>query len=109
MSVSFDDREMANDAWRELKSCPGVTDMTHKTADTVQRFIAVRVQFPNYSKVYTYLAKEKVQPGSHVVVGTTDGLKVVTVVECAETSKTELEKICELSKFQYIRGKVVAA
>lgn len=86
---------------------PTVFRKTEKTQTEKKRYVKVR--FNGGAKLYTYLCKEKVNVGNLVVVWTSDGRELVTVVECGEATDAELEAICPLSKFKYIRGRVVAA
>lgn len=101
------DKDEANNVWNQLR-LSGATNMRHETNEPAKRKV-VRCKFSNYGKTYTYLCKEKVEVGSHVVVWTTDGRQIVTVVEYGEMTDAELAKICPLDRFKYIEGKVVAA
>lgn len=105
---SFDDKDKANQRWLELKKDRAIANMRHSTTEEPeQTYIAVQVLFPNYSKKYTYLAKEPVEVGQLVVVGTTEGYKVVTCVSCTRATRSQLEIICPFNKFKRIVGKVV--
>lgn len=86
---------------------PTVFRKTDKPQPEKKRYVKVR--FDGGAKLYTYLCKEKVNIGDLVVVWTNDGRELVTVVESGEATDAELETICPLSKFKYIRGRVVAA
>ena len=98
----------AREIWLALHEMPDVANLTPPPKVTQKRRV-VRVVFSRGSKPYTYLSKEKVEVGSHVVVYTSDGPQIVTVIDSGEMSDSELEKICPLNKFQYIHGKVVPA
>lgn len=102
-TVNFDNKDEANKTWGEMKKQSCFANMEARIID--DKYIAVVVEFYNYNKQYTYLAKHKVT-SKHVVVATTEGPKVVTVKQCYETTKAELEKLCSFSKFQYILGVV---
>jgi hypothetical protein len=104
---SFDDKDKANQRWLELKKDRAIANMRHSTTEEPEQYIAVQVLFPNYSKKYTYLAKEPVEVGQYVVVRTEEGLKVVTCVSCTRATRAQLEVICPFNKFKRIVGKVV--
>ena len=114
ITVSFEDKALANKTWQLLRKTPGVVNITTqkdetKPATTVKKYPVVRVRFTPGGKTYTYLTKIVCKPGDMVIVHTTDGREIVDVVEYGEMTKEELAKICPLERFQYIRGKVVAA
>lgn len=105
---TFEDKNKANQRWLELKRDPAIANMRPSiTEEPEQTYIAVQVLFPNYSKKYTYLAKEPVEVGQYVVVRTEEGLKVVTCVSCTRATRSQLEIICPFNKFKKIVGKVV--
>ena len=104
--VSFESREEANEVWKLLQES-GATNMHPEKP--VEKKNIVKVVFPSGSKRYTYLTKEKVEVGALVVVWTSEGRQVVKVVDSGTMSISELEKICPISRFKYIEGKVVAA
>jgi len=105
--ISFEDRNDANEIWKQLKEA-GATNLRAEKPEIAKKFV-VQVVFARSGKKYTYLAKEKVEVGSLVVVWTTDGRQVVQVVDSGMMSDAELAMICPLEKFRYIEGKVVAA
>lgn len=112
--MSFDDKDLANEMWQILRKTPGVTDLKPykdepKPATTIKKYPVVRIRFTPGGKTYTYLTKIPCKPGDMVIVHTTDGREIVDVVEYGEMTKEELAKICPLERFQYIRGKVIAA
>lgn len=127
--LEFVDRDEANRIWQEMKNDGRYSNMrAEKTGDSKkvvaapkpvvqkqteakpeEKFIVVQVRFNDNGKLYTYLAKSKVNAGDTVVVWS-DGYQLLKVVDCKENvSKSELEKICAIEKFQYIKGKVIAA
>ena len=108
ITESFENRDKANNRWLELKNNPLILNMRHSvTEEHEQTYIAVQVVFNNYSKKYTYLAKEPVEVGQLVVVRTSVGLQIVTCVSCTRATKSQLETICPFNKFKRIVGKVV--
>lgn len=108
ITESFDNKDKANSRWLELKNNPLIVNMRHSISEEPeQTYIAVQVLFSNYSKKYTYLAKEPVEVGQLVVVRTEEGLKVVTCVSCTRATRSQLEVICPFNKFKRIVGKVV--
>ena len=104
---TFEDKDKANKRWLELKHDPAIANMRPSTTEQPEQYIAVQVVFANYSKKYTYLAKEPVEIGQLVVVRTADGLQVVTCVGCTRATRSQLETICPFNKFKKIVGKVV--
>ena len=104
---NFEDRDVANSRWIELKKNISVLNMRHSSTEEPEQFIAVQVLFNNYGKKYTYLSTSTVEVGQLVVVRTQDGLQVVTCVSCNKVSKSTLETILPFNKFKYITGKVV--
>lgn len=107
--LSFEDREEANAVWQLLKES-GATNMRAESDPPKQmKKHVVRCVFPGGSKPYTYLCKEKVEVGANVVVWTSDGRQIVKVIDSGMMSDQELAKICPLSRFRYIEGKVVSA
>lgn len=114
ITASFEDKTIANETWKILKKIPGVAEITTHTDEpkptvTIKKYPVVRVRFTPGGKIYTYLTKIPCKPGDMVIVHTTDGREIVDVVEYGEMTKEELARICPLERFQYIRGKVVAA
>ena len=107
--ISFDNREEANNAWKEMKQNGCFINMRHETRGAKKKYFAVRVQFCQGGKYYTYLSKIDVKIGDAVVVRSDDGLIVLAVQWAGELTKTQLEQICPLSKFKYIYGKVQIA
>jgi len=107
ITESFEDRDKANNRWIELKKNPLIANMRPSTTEEPEQYIAVQVLFNNYSKRYTYLAKEPVEVGQLVVVRTADGLQVVTCVGCSRVTKAQLEVVLPFNKYKYITGKVV--
>ena len=75
---------------------------------TNKKHFVVKVTFGS-GRLYTYLTKTLVEAGALVVVWTNDGPVVVSVVESGEMTESELRKVCPLSQYKYIKGKVVAA
>jgi hypothetical protein len=104
--ISFKDKEAANEVWQILRTTPDVTNLK---PEPEKKYIAVRVVFTPGGKRYTYLSKSKLNVGDTAVVWTTDGRQFVKVIECAEVTKSYLEKTLPFSKYRYIEGKVVAA
>ena len=110
IELSFDDKKEANDAWTIFNSSKDIVSVRTETrCPPKPKKKVVRVVFPGGSRPYTYLTKELVPVGSHVVVWTTDGRQVVTVIDSGEMSDAELAQICDLKRFRYIEGMVVAA
>ena len=104
--VSFKDKNIANEVWQVLRMTPGVTNLK---PEPEEKYIAVRVEFRPGGKPYTYLAHSKLEVGDTAVVWTSDGRQLVTVIECAETTKSELEKRLPFSRYSFVEGKLVTA
>lgn len=104
--VDFDNKDEANDQWVAMKNSGIYLNMEATVVD--DKYIAITVTFQNYSKDYTYLAKKKIN-SKYCVVDTSEGLKVVKVKKCYETTKAELEKALPFSRYQYIKGIVKEA
>ena len=102
-------RSAANEIWLALRGLQGVTNLYPIPKTTTPKKKIVKVAFCPGGKHYTYLCKNSVGIGEKVVVCTTDGDQVVTVVDSGEMSDAELESICPLSQFKYIIGKIVPA
>lgn len=109
--MSFHTADEANSFWKALKEIPGVSCMRaiYPKTKPQSKFNVCRVTFVSSGKPYTYLCKTKINPGDSVIVRTQDGLQVVTVIDSGEMTESELAKICPMSKFRYIEGKVVNA
>lgn len=105
--ISFDDRDEANKAWKEMKQDGRFMDMRHETRSETKMYFAVRVRFCRGGKVYTYLSKTAVNAGEDVVVLTESGREILTVEWSGKMTKTQLEQICPFSNFKYIYGRVV--
>ena len=108
--MSFMDAKSANNfvvALRNSGIC-NIYASSSGESKTVKKHFIVKVSFGS-GKLYTYLSKTKVEAGAMVVVWTTDGPTVVSVVESGEMTESELVKICPMNQFKYIKGKVVAA
>lgn len=101
------DTKVYVDILRTIGVEPVVFRKAEKPQTEKKRYVKVR--FNGGAKLYTYLCKEKVNVGDLVVVWTSDGRELVTVVEFGEATDAELEAICPLSKFKYISGRVIAA
>lgn len=74
----------------------------HKVEPGQKKHLVVRVKFDGSSKYYTYLTKQKIQPGTTVYISTTEGKKEVLVYESGEMTESELSKILPLDRFKYI-------
>ena len=79
------------------------------TVPTVKKHFVVKVVFTPGGRPYTYLCNSKIAIGDLVVVWTQDGRQVVRVIDSGEMTDSELEKICPISRFRHIEGRVVAA
>lgn len=104
--VDFDNKDDANNAWVAMKKNPCFVNMEAVVIE--DKYIAVTVTFQNYDKDYTYLTKKPIT-SKYCVVNTSEGLKVVKVKKCYETTKAELEKALPFARYQYIKGIVKEA
>lgn len=103
ISETFEDRDIANETWIFLKKNKNFTNIRTEIINNQRKYFAVEVIYFNYPKIYTFLSKQKVT-SDYVVVGTNGILQVVKVVKSYETTRKELEKKMNFSKYLYISG-----
>ena len=104
-SLSLEDKDTANEIWLVLKTVPGVSKLRAEKPQTKQPIKPyVKVEFVSGGKLYTYLAKESIKPGTRVVVSTDDGAQVAKVVETGAATEETLASICPLNRLKYISG-----
>lgn len=79
-----------------------------------EQYLVALVQFQNDSRVYTYFTREVLPDFSYAVVESSEWrageekscYKIVTVIRCTMRTKSELEKICPLSRYKWVQGVV---
>jgi len=79
-----------------------------------EQYLCALVQFQNDDRIYTYFTKEVLPDFSYAVVESNEWrageekscYKIVTVVRCTMRTKTELEKICPLTRYKWIQGTI---
>lgn len=82
--------------------------------DCEEQYLVALVQFQNDSRIYTYFTNEVLPDFSYAVVESNEWrageekpcYKIVTVTHCTMRTKSQLEKICPLSRYKWIQGKV---
>jgi len=79
-----------------------------------EQYLVALVQFQNDSRTYTYFTKEVLPDFSYAVVESNEWkageekpcYKIVTVTRCTMRTRSQLEKVCPLSRYKWIQGKV---
>ncbi len=104
-SLSFENKDTANEIWQILKSVPEVSGLRAEKPETKEtEKTYVKVEFVPGGKLYTYLTKENITPETRVIVSTDDGAQIVKVVETGSATEKTLASICPLSRLKYISG-----
>jgi len=79
-----------------------------------ESFLCALVQFQNDNRIYTYFTNDVLPDFSYAVVESNEWrageekscYKIVTVTRCAMRTKSELEKICPLTRYKWLVGTV---
>lgn len=112
--LCFENRDQANEAWKEMKAAGVYSNMRHEVRETEEKpveqtYHTVRVRFTVSGKLYTYLTRSELKAGDEVVVRTAEGREILKVEWAGKQTRRQLEKELPFDRYQYISGKIVAA